>query len=104
MVDSIKGQADLLSVLRKYGVRYYIISYPLREFRESKGHWIFSEPHEQQVQPYVPRMHGAFYAPEVFRYPIPVGSVITHQDSATVWVTRIFDISSALEDTTPEGK
>ncbi len=99
MVDSIGAQADLLHVLRKYGVQYYIVSYPLREFHEQNWHWDIFEPHKQQVQPWAPAMHGRFYAPEVFRFPAPVGQSLTSADSASLWVTRILDISHASEDT-----
>lgn len=97
MVDSIRVHADLLDVLRKYGVHYYIVSYPLREFHEKDSHWDLYEPHEQQVQPWAPKMHGQFYAPEVFRYPAPVGASLSHGDSASLWVTRILDISQAVK-------
>jgi len=103
MVDSIREHADLLNVLRKYGVHYYVASYPLREFKERDGHWDLFEPHKQQVQPWAPTMHGRFYAPEVFRYPAPVGAALTKADSASLWVTRILDISQAQPDF-PEGK
>jgi hypothetical protein len=99
MVDSIAMQADLLNVLRKYGVHYYIVSYPLREFDEHDGNWKLFEPHKQQVQPWAPVMHGRFYAPEVFRFPAPVGVNLTRADSASLWVTRILDVSQAREDT-----
>jgi hypothetical protein len=98
MVDSIAAQADLLRVFRKYGVQYYIVSYPLREFHEQNWHWDIFEPHKQQVQPWAPVMHGRFYAPEVFRFPAPVGQILTSADSASLWVTRILDISHASED------
>ncbi|MDP4288529.1 MAG: hypothetical protein Q8922_11385 [Bacteroidota bacterium] len=104
MVDSIRGRADLLSVLRRYGVQYYIVSYPLREFHESAMLWDLVEPHEQQIQPYVPRMRGRFYAPDVFRYPgYPAPAEASTSDSA-VWITRILDISHAIEYTPMEGK
>jgi len=98
MVDSIASRADLLNVLRKYGVRYYVVSYPLREFHEHDWRWDLYEPHKQQVQPWAPVMHGRFYAPEVFRFPAPVLANISHADSATLWVTRILDISQARGD------
>ena len=97
MVDSIAHRADLLNVLRKYGVQYYIVSYPLREFHEQNGWWDLYEPHKQQIQPWAPAMHGSFYAPEVFRFPAPVGATLSHSDSASLWVTRILDISHAHE-------
>ncbi|HEX5316438.1 MAG TPA: hypothetical protein VFX22_07295 [Candidatus Kapabacteria bacterium] len=97
LVDSIRSQADLLTVLKKYGVQYYIVSYPLNEFHEQDGDWDLFEPHKQQSLPWMPMMHGRFYAPEVFRFPLPVGTPIQPQDSST-WVTRILDISEARED------
>jgi hypothetical protein len=103
MVDSISARADLLNVLRKYGVRYYVVSYPLREFHEHDWHWDLYEPHRQQVQPWASVMHGRFYAPEVFRFPAPVSTNISSADSATLWVTRILDISQSRDDM-PEGK
>ena len=103
MVDSIRAHADLLNVLRKYGVHYYIVSYPLREFHEHEGHWDLYEPHEQQVQPWAPKIHGRFYAPEVYTYPAPVGATVTQADSMNMWVTRILDISQARPDFS-EGK
>jgi hypothetical protein len=103
LVDSIAYHADLFNVLQKCGVHYYIVSYPLREFKEREGHWDLYEPHKQQVQPWAPTMHGRFYAPEVFRFPAPVGAVLTHNDSASLWVTRILDISQAHVEL-PEGK
>ena len=103
MVDSIAASADLLNVLRKYGIRYYVVSYPLREFHEHDWHWDLYEPHKQQVQPWACVMHGHFYAPEVFRFPASVSANICSADSATLWVTRILDISQACSDN-PEGK
>ncbi len=98
LVDSIAARADLLTVLRNYGVHYYIVSYPLREFHEHNGHWDLYEPHQQEVLPGTPLMHSKFYAPEVFRFPYPVGAKLTAQDSAN-FVTRILDISQARPDT-----
>jgi len=103
LVDSIAASADLLNVLRKYGVHYYIISYPLREFYEHNWHWDLYEPHKQQVQPWAPVMEGKFFAPEVFRYPAPVGALLNSSDSLKLWVTRILDISRASQDKL-EGK
>ncbi|HEY3875096.1 MAG TPA: hypothetical protein VGM92_06440 [Candidatus Kapabacteria bacterium] len=97
VIDSISARAHLLNVLRKYGVRYYIVSYPLREFKEKNDVWTLFEPHKQQVQPWAPTMDGSFFAPEVFRYPAPVGAELTHADSSSLWVTRILDISRAHE-------
>ena len=94
LVDSIRARADLLNVLRKYGVHYYIVSYPLREFHEHNGTWDLFEPHKQEALPWMPLMHGHFYAPEVFRFPIPIGAPLSAKDSST-WVTRILDISEA---------
>ncbi|HZK76652.1 MAG TPA: hypothetical protein VFD13_07065, partial [Candidatus Kapabacteria bacterium] len=97
LVDSIAARADLLAVLKKYGVRYYIVSYPLNEFHERDGHWDLLEPHKQQVEPWMPVMHGRFYATEVFRFPLPLGVPVAPRDSST-WVTRILDITNARED------
>jgi hypothetical protein len=102
LVDSIRARADLLRVLKKYGVQYYIVSYPLNEFHEHDSHWDLLEPHTQQALPWMPMMHGHFYASEVFRFPLPVGARIAPRDSST-WVTRILDISGAREDSV-EGK
>ncbi len=98
LVDSIRARSDLLSVLRHYGVRYYIVSYPLDEFDEHDASWNLYEPHKQEVLPWMPMMHGRFYAPEVFRFPLSLGEKLTAQDSSR-WVTRILDISRAREDT-----
>jgi hypothetical protein len=94
MVDSIRSKANLLNVLRKYGVKYYIVSYPLREFKEQDNVWDLQEPHWQQVEPYVPVMRARFYAPEVYRYPLPVGE---HATDSSIWVTRILDVSQAKD-------
>ncbi|HET6401929.1 MAG TPA: hypothetical protein VFH95_11090 [Candidatus Kapabacteria bacterium] len=94
LVDSIAARADLLVALKKYGVHYYIVSYPLREFHERNWTWDLFEPHKQEVLPWMPLMHGHFYAPEVFRFPMPLGAPLTAKDSST-WVTRILDISEA---------
>ncbi len=103
MVDSIVASADLLNVLKKYGVRYYVVSYPLCEFHEHDWHWDLFEPHKQQVQTWASVMPGRFYAPEVFRFPVPVSANVSSADSATLWVTRILDISQARSDIA-EGK
>ena len=94
LVDSIRSKANLLNVLRKYGVQYYIVSFPLREFREQDRVWDLQEPHWQHVEPYVPVLRGHFYAPEIYRYPLPVAEAL--KDSS-VWVTRILDISQAKD-------
>ncbi|GEM_PF-791828 len=96
MVDSVRACADLLAVLKKYGVHYYIVSYPLKEFHEQQNNWALYEPHRQQVLPWMPLMRGDFYAPEVFRFPLPVGVPLSNEDSGR-WVTRILDISEAHE-------
>lgn len=99
MVDSISTQADLVNVFRHYGVDYYIVSYPISEFDERLGVWNVVEPHRQQVQPYVPVMHGRFSAVEEYCYPFPdPASLPRRWTDSSAFVTRILDVSRAVDE------
>ncbi|WGF86316.1 hypothetical protein [Marinivivus vitaminiproducens] len=77
MVDSIAREDDLMDVLRRYGVNYYIAT----NTRSEDGCWLASEP--ALPGPRAPRMRTRICEPPLFSFTLTRGGT---------WTTRVFAV------------